>query len=112
MRLLGKHLLLKLKNKNKGNKVLIREIDKLIFDIEGNSWKNDTELRSVRSDADKVHNEGFYFFNLSIHRTMVLIEFDEDEATIIWINSHDEYERVFKNNKITISKWLSSRGYI
>lgn len=77
-------------------------VDKLIEDIVGNNWKNQTELNESRPDADCVHSEGFYFFNISVHRTMVLIEFEESEASVVWIGSHKEYEKTFKNNKNTI----------
>lgn len=64
-------------------------------------------------DADRVHTDGFYFFDINIHRTLILIEFDDDgEATIIWAGTHQEYESTFKNNKPTIEKWLRNKGYI
>lgn len=38
---------------------------------------------------------------------MILIEFDDDdEACIVWVGTHLEYEKVFKNNRNTIKKWL------
>jgi mRNA interferase HigB len=43
---------------------------------------------------------------------MVLILFDEQEATVIWTGSHDEYETTFKNNKQTIEKWLRKQQLI
>lgn len=71
------------------------------------------QLTDIRKDADCVHSDGFYFFNISIHRSLVLVDVDEDgEATIIWAGSHDEYERIFKNNKSTIEKWLRKNEYI
>lgn len=112
MRLVGKKILEKVKRKNKGNLPLTREIDKLIKDIEGNKWISQTELIKTRSDADCVHSDGFYFFNISVHRTMILIEFDDREASVVWIGTHKEYENIFKNNKATIRKWLNSKGYI
>ncbi len=55
----------------------------------------------------------FIFFNINIHRTLVLIELDENgEATIVWVGTHQEYETTFKNNKNTIEKWLRNNGYI
>ncbi|AJH13725.1 addiction module toxin RelE [Myroides profundi] len=67
----------------------------------------------LRADMDCVHSEGFYFFNIHIHRTLVLIEFDEEgEATILWVGAHQEYESIFKNNKKTIEKWLRNNNYI
>jgi hypothetical protein len=101
MRLIGKSKLQKLKAKNIGNKPLCHEIDKLMHDIENNDWQNETE------------NDGFYFFNIAVHRTMVLLEFEADgEATIVWTGTHQEYQRIFKNNKNTIAKWLRSKKYI
>lgn len=112
MRVLGKKILTKLQAKNKGNRRLCSAIDQLIKDLE---QFNPTLalLETVRDDADKVHNDGFYFFDIHIHRTFILIDLDEDgEAVIIWAGSHDEYERTFKNNKSTIEKWLRYNGYI
>ena len=113
MRLIGKNKLQKLKRKNIGNTKLAKEINQLISDIEKNSWSNEEELKTVRPDADCVHNEGFYFFNINIHRTLILIEFDEDgKATVVWTGTHQEYEAIFKNNKNTIKKWLRANEYI
>ena len=112
MRVLGKKILTKLQAKNKGNRRLCFAIDQLIKDLE---QFNPTLglLETVRDDADKVHNDGYYFFDIHIHRTFILIDLDEDgEAVIIWAGSHDEYERTFKNNKSTIEKWLRYNGYI
>lgn len=112
MRITGKKLLSKIQAKNKGNKRLCDEIDKLLTDLERFNPKIDN-IKNIRSDADKVHNDGFYFFDISIHRTLILIEFDEEgEATIVWAGSHQEYETTFKNNKPTIEKWLRKKGYI
>jgi len=87
-------------------------IDKLIEDIEENDWKNQTELNELRSDADCVHSDGFYFFNISVHRTMILIEFHDGEASVVWLGNHKEYENIFKNNKSTIKKFLKSNNWI
>lgn len=112
MRVLGKKILLKIKKKNIGNKKLCDEIDRLLFDLES-YLPSFGLLRNIRNDLDCVHSDGFYFFNISIHRTLVLIEFDEEgEATIIWAGTHQEYETTFKNNKSTIEKWLRTNGYI
>ncbi len=113
MRLIGKKHLEKLKRKNKGNTSLLKEIDRLIDDIEQSEWKNHTELRAARNDADCVHSDGFYFFNIAVHRTMILIEFDGDgEGTVAWVGNHQEYESTFKNNKNTIKKWLKTNNWI
>ena len=112
MDLLHKSKLLKLKKKNKGNTRLIKAIDKLIFDIENANWKNKFELLKDRNDADKVYGENFFFFDINIHRTMILIVFDEQEAEILWIGTHSEYDRTFKGNKKTIETWLRNQGKI
>ena len=106
MELLQKSKLLKLKKKNRGNTKLIRAIDNLISDIESNNWANKIDLKLSRPDADCVHNDGFYFFDINVHRTMILIVFEDEEATVIWAGSHDEYDKTFKGNKSTITKWL------
>lgn len=112
MRLLGKKIILKLKHKNRGNEKLCNEIDQLIVDFE--SFTPGLQLlKAVRKDADCVHHDGFYFFDIHIHRTLIMIEFDEDgEATIIWAGTHQEYEKTFKNNKRVIEKWLRTNNYI
>ncbi len=112
MRLLGKNKLTKYKRKTRGNKPLADAIDKLIDEFDQNNWKNQLELKEHRPDADRIHSDGFYFFNLEVHRTMVLIEFDSQEATVVWVGSHQEYDSTFKNSKATIKKWLKSKGYI
>lgn len=112
MRLIGKKKLEKLKRKNIGNTKLVQEIEKLIKDIEENNWNTIEELKKNRPDADCVHNEGFYFFNINVHRTLILIEIEDGEATVVWVGTHDEYETTFKNNKDTIAKWLKTNEYI
>ncbi len=112
MELLRKNKLIKLKNKNRGNKKLIAEINKLISDIESAQWTKKTDIKESRSDADCVHSDGFYFFEINVHRTMILIVFEDDEATIIWTGSHDEYNKTFKGNKKTIEKWLRNQEMI
>ena len=113
MNLVNRSLLERLKRKNRGNTKLIKAIDKLIDDIQVNIWDSPTELKETRPDADSVHSDGFYFFNLNIHRTMILIEFDENKrARVIWTGSHQDYDKTFKNNKNTIKKWLKDNGWI
>ncbi len=112
MRILGKKAILKIKKKNIGNKKLCSEIDKLIRDLE-KFIPSKENIIDIRNDADCVHSDGFYFFNINIHRTLIMIEFDADgEATIVWAGTHQEYETIFKNNKLTIEKWLRKNGYI
>lgn len=113
MRIIGKRKLEKLRRKNLGNKPLSDHITKLITDIKNAEWKTEIELKKDRPDADKVHADGFYFFDVSIHRTMILIEFEPSgEATLVWLGTHQEYERKFKNNKRTIEKWLKQNNWI
>jgi len=113
MELTGKKILIKLKVKNKGNRLLITAIDNLIRTIASKHWKSKEEVRTDRPDADQVHPDGFYFFDLHIHRTMVMIEVGEDaEATVVWAGTHQEYENIFKNNKDVIKKWLSDKDWI
>lgn len=112
MELLGKNKLIKLKRKNRGNIRLYQEVDKLITDIERAAWDDAKELKEDRKDADCVHSDGFYFFNLNVHRTMILIVFDDKEATVVWAGSHDEYDRIFRGNKNVIVKWLRAKNFI
>jgi hypothetical protein len=112
MRILGKKIVVKLKRKNIGNKTLCDSIDQLIHDLEMFN-PNEQKLKEIRTDADCVHSDGFYFFNIYQHRTLILIEFDEEgEASIVWAGTHQEYEYTFKNNKSTIEKWLRNKNYI
>lgn len=112
MRLINKKILEKLKRKNKGNISLSKAIDQLIKDIEDNYWKDQSEINKTRPDADNVHSDGFYFFNINIHRTMILIEFADEEATVVWAGTHQQYETIFKNNRNSIKKWLQSNEWI
>jgi len=112
MRVIGRRIILKIKKKNIGNKKLVAEIDKLIQDLENFNPIAD-DINEIRNDADCVHSDGFYFFDINIHRTLIMIEFNYDgEATIIWAGNHQQYESTFKNNKLTIEKWLRKNGYI
>ena len=112
MRIIGKKTILKIKKKNIGNKKLCTEIDKLITDLEKFN-PSEENISDIRNDADCVHSDGFYFFDIHIHRTLIIIEFDDDgEATIVWAGTHQEYETIFKNTKSSIEKWLRKNGYI
>ena len=112
MRIIGKKIIIKIKKKNIGNKKLCNEIDQLMADLE-NFNPGEKSISEVRNDADCVHSEGFYFFDINIHRTLIMIEFDDNgEATIVWAGTHSEYEKTFKNNKSTIEKWLRKNNYI
>lgn len=113
MRIVNKFILQKLRNKNIGNVKLIRAIDKLISDLEISNFKTPQELTDSRPDADCVYGGTFYFFNISVHRTMILIEFENDgEATIVWAGNHDDYEKVFRNNRDVIQGWLRNNSWI
>ncbi|MGJ1367890.1 type II toxin-antitoxin system HigB family toxin [Sphingobacterium spiritivorum] len=112
MRITGIKILRKLQKKNTGNKKLWTAVDKLIEDLQTFD-PGIQHIHDVREDADRVHSDGFYFFDIDVHRTLILIEFDDQgEATIVWAGTHKEYETIFKNNKATIEKWLRSKGYI
>lgn len=112
MILLGKRILLKYEKKNLGNRVLSKAISKLINDFEKSEIKSYNELVKLRPDADKIHPDGFYFFNLDNHRTMILVEFSNDDASIIWCGNHKDYQSTFKNNKNTIKKWLKAKNLV
>ena len=112
MRLLNKKLLIKLKNKKKGNKSLLVAIDTLIDDITLHLFSNPLDLTSIRQDADNAHSDGFYFFDIDTYRVLVLLEFKTSDATIVWVGSHAQYEQTFKNNKKTINRWLKNREWI
>ncbi len=71
MRLIGKNRLEKLKHKNRGNAKLGKAIDNIVKDIEESSWANEEELKEARPDSNCVHNDGFYFFDLNVHRTLI-----------------------------------------
>jgi mRNA interferase HigB len=111
--LVNRNKLERLKRKNRGNTKLIKAVDTLIYEIENADWKNPADVKRLRPDADNVHSDGFYFFNLNVHRTLILIEFEENgEATVVWAGSHQEYEKTFRNNKNTIKKWLHDNEWI
>jgi mRNA-degrading endonuclease HigB of HigAB toxin-antitoxin module len=111
--LVNKFILQKLRNKNLGNIKLVKAIDKLVFDIENTNFKTPQELIDIRPDADCVYGGEFYFFNINVHRTMILIEFEDDgEVTIVWAGNHDDYEKIFKNNRNVIKKWLKDNSWI
>lgn len=104
---------MRLKNKNRGNVKLIKAIDKLISDIENSDWNSQIEIKKERPDADSIHSDGFYFFNISNYRTMILVVFDYNKyARIIWVGSHKKYILTFKNNRNTIKKWLRDNEWI
>lgn len=92
---------------------MVNSVQQLLADIEENQWNTPLDLTKTRPDADCVYGGEFYFFNINIHRTMILIEFEENgEATIVWAGSHDDYELTFKNNRNVIKKWLKDNNWI
>lgn len=103
----------KLIRKNRGNSKLGRAVHQLISDIEDSNWKTPHDLTENRPDADCVYGGEFYFFNINKHRTLIMIEFEENgEATIVWAGNHDDYELVFKNNRNVIKKWLRDNYWV
>jgi len=113
LRIINKHILGKLIRKNRGNSKLAKAVQQLIFEIEDNFWETPLDLTAKRPDADCVYGGEFYFFDINIHRTLIMIEFEENgEATIVWAGSHDEYELTFKNNRNVIKKWLRDNNWI
>lgn len=111
MEIIGRHRLIKLKKKNIGNQFLCKSIDDLILILSNANWNNKLELQKEFPNVDSVH-EGFYFFNIHIHRTFVGINFEDGLAEIVWCGSHSEYEKTFKNNKDSIKSWLKNNGLI
>ncbi len=73
---------------------------------------DEQDFRHMRPDADRVHNDGFWFVDLNSHRTLVLLHFSEGLAEFVWLGNHADYERIFKNNKSEIESWLRARFYI
>ena len=112
MKIAYRRILEKYLRKKRGNKKLKLEVSRLVETIQTSNWSTPEDVRLSRPDADKVHPKGFYFFNISTERTMILIELEQDQASIIWCGSHKDYETTFKNNKNTIRKWLQSKNWI
>jgi mRNA-degrading endonuclease HigB of HigAB toxin-antitoxin module len=113
LRIINKPILGKLIRKNRGNSKLVKAVQQLISEIENSNWETPLDLTAKRPDADCVYGGEFYFFNINIHRTLILIEFEENgEATIVWAGSHDDYELTFKNNRNVIKKWLRDNNWI
>ncbi|MEX1193042.1 MAG: type II toxin-antitoxin system HigB family toxin [Brumimicrobium sp.] len=78
MKIIGIRHIQKLKKKNKGNLKLIKALDHLIDELKKAQWKSKQEvLAAMNNQADFVHNDGFYFFDINIYRTMILIEYCE-----------------------------------
>lgn len=43
---------------------------------------------------------------------MIMILFNEQEAEILWVGNHDEYDNTFKGNKKKIETWIRNQGKI
>lgn len=113
MKIINKQILGKLIRKNRGNSKLIKSVEQLVIDIEKNNWQNPQDLIEKRPDADCVYGGEFYFFDINIQWTLILIEFEENgDATIVWAGNHDDYELTFKNNRNVIKKWLRDNNWI
>ncbi|MCE6990781.1 type II toxin-antitoxin system HigB family toxin [Dyadobacter sp. CY323] len=109
MRLEGKKWLYQLKKKNLGNVKLCRAIDRLIADLENADISSSADIKLIRKDAEKVHNAGFYFLDILVHRTLILVTVENGQIEIVWAGSHQEYEKTFKNNKNSVEKWLRNK---
>lgn len=112
MQLEGKDILIRIKNKNRGNVKLWKAIERLIEILEKAEIGSPEEFKILRTDAEKVHNKGFYFLDIISYRALVLLLADKKRVTILWAGNHQEYERIFKNNKNTIEKWLKNNKFL
>ena len=140
MKLIGKRKLTKLAKKNTGNVKLQKCIKAFEKEVTQRIWTNQQELSSSTITFDSVHPDGFYIADIHVHRAMVAITFinlkeleeldneletlgveekiieeqkrELGEVGVLWVGTHDEYERVFGNNKAVIEKWLRSQGHI
>lgn len=112
MEIYGLPKLSKFRSKNLGNSKLIAEIDKFIETITYYKFEDYKSLNKIRPDSDLVYKGNFYFFDIDHSRLLSLIEFKENELFIIWVGSHKEYERTFKNNRNVIRKWLKDNDWI
>ncbi|MCF0061139.1 type II toxin-antitoxin system HigB family toxin [Dyadobacter chenwenxiniae] len=112
MQLDQKRILIKWQQKNRGNRKLTDAIDQLILDLENSEFTSYIDLLKERKDADQVHNQGVFFLNIENDRVLLAIKFKENRAIVLWIGTHRDYEKIFRNNKTTIEKWLRSKGHI
>lgn len=112
MQIEEKRILTRWQYKHRGNRRLTDAIDKLIRDLEALEPDTYENLLKDRKDMDQVHSDGFFFFNVENDRVLLMIQLQEQYVTIIWIGTHPDYERIFKNNKATIEKWLRSENHI
>jgi hypothetical protein len=89
----------------------VKAVDELLKMIMLKQWITKEQLLEDRPDADQVHSEGFFFFNIHLHRTLILVDLG-NEVIIIWAGTHQKYESVFKNNKKVVAKWLRKNEWI
>ena len=111
MQLDQKRILIKWQQKKRGNRKLTDAIDQLIRDLERSPFTSYIDLLKERKDADQVHKD-IFFFNIENDRVLLAIKFQANRAIVLWIGTHSNYEKLFKNNKTTIEKWLRSKGHI
>jgi mRNA interferase HigB len=110
MEIIGLKHLSKYQKRNKGNKVLNTSIKAFEKEVKNLKIEN---LSEVPSQWDKVHNDGFYFIDITgKERLLALVEVEDNELTILWFDDHVRYETIFRNNKNTIEKWLRARGHV
>lgn len=107
MYVIGKKVVFKYTKKDRN---LLNEFNKFITAIETAVWKNGQDVKDSFKDADHI-GENIYIFNIKSSRSLLLIYFDDNEIEIVWAGSHNDYERLFKNNKSTILKYLKKKGY-
>ena len=69
MDIINEIIFIKLRKKKIRNRPLVRAIDRLIKDFKSANWNSEQEIYQYRPNADNVHNDGFYFFNIHVHRT-------------------------------------------
>jgi mRNA-degrading endonuclease HigB of HigAB toxin-antitoxin module len=107
MYVIGKKVVFKYTKKDKN---LLNEFNKCITAIEKSVWKNGQDVKNTFNDVDHI-GENIYIFNIKSSRSLLLIYFDENEIEIVWAGSHNNYEKLFKNNKSAILKYLKAKGY-
>lgn len=133
MKFIGKRKIIKLAKKNRGNVKLQKAIKLFEKEITESTWTTQQELESSSIKFDSVHSDGFYIADIHIYRAMIAITYvslyeiealkgeDENikdqikalgEVEILWVGTHDGYQRIFGDNKDTIQKWLRAHGHI
>jgi len=107
MDVLNKKVIFKYTKKDKN---LLEEFNEFIKKIEKANWKKSIEVKSTFNDSDTI-TKNVYIFNIKKSRLLCVIYFDYEEIEIVWAGSHDDYVGIFKNNKKTILKFLTLKGY-